>query len=168
MASSALLRRPWVAAAALVLTASCGGGGGGGDGGGGGGGGGPGPVAEDLASITPSPLLAARNAEPGAFAADYIRGTNFTHLVIEVDYPESRPPTPEALDFLRERLLERVEKLDVVIVVDDAIPDDRFPFSLSVGDVQDIEDEFRDTVSDLSTKTAAAYLLYVHGKSDDD
>jgi hypothetical protein len=168
MRSSARAPFRAVWAVACVVVASCGGGGGGGDGGPRGGGGQPGPIAEDLASVAPTPLSAARNSEPGAFAADFIRGTNFTTLTIEVDYPESRPPTPAALDFLRERLLERVDKLDVVIVVDDAIPDDRFPFSLSVSEVQDIEDEYRDTVSDSSSKTAAAYLLYVRGKSDDD
>ena len=149
-----------------LLAAACGSGGGGS--GPVGGGGGNRPAAEDLASVTPNPVTAAVSAEPGAFAADYVRGTHFTTLVIEVDYPASRPPTPEAMDFLRERVLERVEKTDVIVVVDDAIPDDEFPSVLSVGDVQDLEDVYRDSYSDLGSQTAVAYLLYVLGRSTDD
>jgi hypothetical protein len=161
MGSSPLVRG--LAVALVTVAAACGGGGGGG-----GGGGTPGTIAEDLASVTPDPTTAAEQSEPGSFAADYIRGGNFTTLLIEVDYPASRPPTSAALILLRQRVLDRCEKLDVVVAADDAIPDDRFPETLSVGDVQDIEDEFRDTYSDLPAKAAALYLLYTLGHSEDD
>jgi hypothetical protein len=145
--------------------AACGGGGGGGSGGIGGTTGGS---AQDLASVTPSPQVAARNAEPGAFAADYLRSTHFTTLLVEVDYPLSRPPSLAVLQLLEQRLFERCDKLDVVVVLDDPIPDSRFPAVLSTADVQDIEDEYRDTFPDLTTRTAAAYLLYTLGNHEDD
>jgi hypothetical protein len=144
---------------------------------GGGGGGGapplhPGPpppvVAQDRASVLPSPEEAAVEALPGAFAADYLRGTHFTTLVVEIDHPASRAPSPEAVDFLRQRLLERCDKADVLVVVDDAIPDDRFPPVVSLADAQEIEDESRDSFADESTGTAVAYLLYVRGISAQD
>ena len=47
-------------------------------GGGGGGGGGVVHPAYDLASVTPSPQVAATDSEAGSFAADYLRATNFT------------------------------------------------------------------------------------------
>jgi hypothetical protein len=158
------VRRARTAAGCLgaVLAAACGGGGGGG---------GPRPpeppafVAQDRASVEPSPEEAATTAEAGAFAADYLRGSHFTTLVVEVDHPESRPPDLEALDFLRARLLERCDKLDVLVVVDDAIPDDRFPLAVPLATVHEIEDEHRDLFSDEATATAAAYVLYVKGSS---
>jgi hypothetical protein len=118
--------------------------------------------------VTPNPVLAALDSFPGAFAADYLRGTNFTTLLVEVDYPVSRPPTPDVLTVLEQRLFERCDKLDVVVVLDDAIPDARFPAVLSTEDVQDIEDEFRDAFSDAVAKTAVAYVLYTLGSHEED
>jgi len=125
-------------------------------------------VAQDLASVRPSPVTAARTSEPGAFAADYLRGTHFTTLVVEVDHPQSRPPTPQVLALLEQRLEEHCDKADVLVFADDAIPDGRFPDTLDVEDVQDIEDEFRDTFSDEPSGRAAMYLLYTLGRSADD
>jgi len=76
--------------------------------------------------VTPNPRAAAVDSGPGAFAADYLRATVFTRLVVEVDYPASRPPTQASLDLLRDRLIERCDKPDgVEVVADDAIPTSR-------------------------------------------
>jgi hypothetical protein len=139
--------------------------------GGGGGGGSDGGVAlpVDLASVTPTPRTAAVEATAGAFAADYLRSTNFTRLVVEVDYPATRPPTPAALELLRDRLAERCDKPDgVVVVADDGIPESEMLSVMSIERVEGIEDRWRDTFSDLSTRTAAMYVLYVTGHSDED
>jgi hypothetical protein len=105
----------------------------------------------------------------GSFAADYLRSTHFTELVVEVDYPASRPPRSASLDLLRERLLERCDKPDgVTILLDDALPDSEFPNELDVNDLEDIEDSNRDTYSNESTGVMAMYALYVLGSSSDD
>ena len=140
--------------------------------GGGGGGDGLGSVfnpAFDLASVTPTPRAAATTSAAGSFAADYLRSTNFTRLVVEVDYPANRPPTPASLELLHDRLVERCDKPDgVVVVADDAIPESEMLSIMPLDRVQALEDRYRDTFSDLATKTAAMYVLYVTGHSDMD
>jgi hypothetical protein len=153
--------------------ASCGGGGGGGGGGGSIGSTGgtdttqSGVVAQDRASVTPSPVTAARNSPPGAFAADYLRATTFTSLVVEIDYAQGKPPSSAAVAILQARLEERCNKPDgVTVLVDDAIPTGEFAATLSVDRIAAIEAAHRDTYSNLATKTAAFYVLYVSGASD--
>ena len=140
--------------------------------GGGGGGGGLGGVinpAYDLASVTPTPRVAAVTGAPGSFAADYLRSRNFTRLVVEVDYPANRPPTAAALELLHDRLVERCDKPDgVTVVADDAIPESEMYSVMSTEQVEDLEDRYRDTFSDVTTGTAAMYVLYVTGHSDQD
>jgi hypothetical protein len=116
--------------------------------------------------VTPNPVSAASFSDPGDFAADYLRGTHFTALEVEVDFPSSRPPTPAVLALLEERLLERCDKVDVAVVLDDAIPDARFPAVVSIGDLHDIEEEYRDDWSDSASDTAVMYLLYSLGQAD--
>jgi hypothetical protein len=144
---------------ALALTA-CGGSGGGGGGGGG-------PSAVNLASVTPSPITAARSSPPGAFAADYLRSQFFTSLFVEVDFPADRPPTAAALALLKLRLEERCDKpLTVTIALDDALPPATFGTIVTANDIAAIEDANRNNFSDQASGTAALYLIYVHGKSD--
>jgi hypothetical protein len=151
-------------AAMLVLaTGACGGG----SGGSGGGGSGGAPTSMNLASVTPSPVTAAQSSPPGAFAADYLRDAFFTSLVIEVDYPADRPPEAAALALLETRLEERCNKpAGITIVLDDALPPGTFGTVVTAADIAAIEDANRSTYSNLSTGTAALYLVYVHGKSD--
>src|SRR5437870_3134631 len=78
-------------------------------GGGGGAAGTPGP-SRDLATVALSPRIAARTSEAGAFAADYLRGKNFSSLVVEVGYPAGREPSQAVLDLLADRLAERCNK----------------------------------------------------------
>jgi hypothetical protein len=105
----------------------------------------------------------------GEFAADYLRATYFTELVVEVDYAVGGPPRAAALDLLQDRLEERCDKPGgVTIVLDDAIADSEFPSSLDVGDLMDIEDDHRDTYSNEGAGVAAMYVLYVTGSSVDD
>jgi hypothetical protein len=155
--------RAWARALALaVLSAgsfSCGGGGGSG--------GGALNPAFDLASVTPSPRAAAVEGRPGSFAADYLRATHFTRLVVEVDHAAGRPPTPAALELLRDRLAERCDKPDgVVVVADDAIPESEMRPVVSTEFAREVEDAWRGTFSDAATKTAAMYVLYLTGRSE--
>jgi hypothetical protein len=136
-------------------------------GGGGGGGGSAGPTEPfDLASVTPNAQTAAHSSFAGEFAADYLRATHFDRLVVEVDFPEDRPPSPAALDLLRTRLAERCDKpVGVDVVVSDPIAVDEFPLRLNDDALDDLEAAHRDTFSDATTRTAAMYVLYVHGHS---
>jgi hypothetical protein len=127
----------------------------------------PGFIARDRASVTPDPITAARNSGPGDFAADFLRDTNFTSLVVEIDYPQGKAPSAAAVALLRTRLVEHCNKPDGVTVdVDDAIPAAEFRTVNSIPDIAAIEAEHRQSFSDLSTQTAAFYILYVSGLSD--
>ncbi|MBL9087053.1 MAG: hypothetical protein JNM10_07895 [Planctomycetia bacterium] len=147
------------AATLFAVLAACGGGGGGGGGGT--------TEARDLASVTPDGASAAVNSGAGDFAADYLRRTNFTSLLVEVDYPVGRPPSPGVLQLLEDRLAERCDKPDGVhILLDDAIPLVEFPASVNVVDLDDLEAAHRDNFADLPTREAVLYILYVKGQSD--
>ena len=136
-------------------------------GGGGGGGGGEAPQDPfDLASVTPDPTQAAKDSFAGLFAADYLRATHFDRLIVEVAYPDDRTPIQASLDLLQERLSERCDKPDgVEVVLGAAIPVDEFDERLSTGALEDLEDAHRIVYSDSSTRTAAMFVLYVHGHS---
>ncbi len=148
------------AAALFAVLAACGGGGGGG-------GGGRSSSALDLASVSPDGATAAFNSGAGDFAADYLRRTHFTSLLVEVDYPVGRPPSAGVLQLLEDRLSERCDKPDgVQILLDDAIPLVEFPSSVNVSDLDDLEAAHRDNFSDLPAREAVLYVLYVKGQSD--
>ena len=135
--------------------------------GGGGGGSGSFPTAQDLASVRDNPQHAARVSGAGDFAADYLRGTNFTSIVIEIDYVASRPPDPAAVDLLAQRVAERCDKPDgVVAIVDDAIPDDQFGSVTSLSRLDAIEHTYRDNYADAASGVAVMYFLYAAGQSD--
>lgn len=122
---------------------------------------------QDRASITPTPQIAAANSSSGEFAADFLRRTNFTNLLVEIDYPVGRPPSPDVTQLLEQRLSERCDKPGgVTVVVDDAIPLAEFPPVLGVADLDDLEAAHRDLYADGTTQTAVMYLLYVRGRSD--
>ncbi len=150
--------------AAAFLSVACGGGGGGG-----GSNNGTSGTAKDLASVTPNPVTAAISTGPGQFAADYLRGTNFDHLLVEIDYPQGRAPTDAARTLLEDRLLERCGKsAGVTLMLDEALPPETFLPVMSLADVQAIEDAHRSQFSNLATKTVALYVLYTTGASDED
>ena len=149
--------RAWALTGLAALAVSCGGGGGPP----------PFPTAQDRASVSIDPVEAARRSGAGDFAADYLRRTNFTSLVIEIDYPSGRPPSPAAVALLEQRVAERCDKPDgVIAIVDDAIPADQFDGVTSTADLDALERTWRDNYPDLQTHTAVMYFLYVKGQSD--
>ncbi len=147
-------------AVCISLAVACGGGGGGGV-----------PANAyglvDRASVTPTARIAAVNSGSGAFAADFLRRSNFTNLIVEIDFPVGRPPAPGVLQLLEDRLTERCDKPGgVTVVLDDAIPTSEFPPVLGVADLDGIEAAHRDNYADLASQTAVMYILYVVGESD--
>lgn len=156
------VRATAVAALSLVAVACGGGGGGGGDDGGS-----AFPEAQDLASVTPSPTTAAVQSGAGDFAADYLRRTHFTELVVEVDYPVGYPPSASALALLEDRLVERCDKPGgITVFADDAIPLSEFPSVVDTDDLDDLSATYRDLYSDQGSQTAAMHVLYVKGASN--
>jgi hypothetical protein len=161
-----LVRHARLAFAGLagLLAAACGGGGGGNNNHGG-----TGSTAQDLASVTPSALSASKNTGPGEFAADILRSTNFTKLIVEIDYAAGHPPSVQALNLLQDRLEERCDKpAGVEIDLDEAIPAAEFKPVMSLSDVEALEDAHRDTFSDFAAGEVAIYCLYTTGASDED
>ncbi len=158
---SQLLLRACGLAVCTALAVACGGGSGDG---------GSDPAAfglRDRASLTPTPEIAAANSGSGEFAADFLRRTNFTNLLVEIDYPAGRPPSPGVAQLLEQRLTERCDKPGGVnVIVDDAIPLAEFPSVLSVADLDNLERAHRDLYADGTTQTAVIYLLYVRGQSN--
>jgi hypothetical protein len=153
--------RSWIALPGLLLAFACGGGGGGGtpiD-----------PTPKDLASVTPSPQQAARSDDVGAFAADYLRSTNFDRILVEVDHPDDWEPEPDAIALLAQRLSERCDKPGGVdVVVDEGYPPEEGRPIWSPNDQEEFEDAHRQAFADLPSKTVAMYVLYVHGHSVQD
>jgi len=158
---SQLLLRACGLAVCVTLAVACGGGSGGD---------GSNPAAfglRDRASVTPTPAVAAANSGSGEFAADFLRRTNFTSLIVEIDYPAGRPPSSSVVQLLEQRLTERCDKPGGVnVFVDDAIPLAEFPSVLAVADLDDLEQAHRDLYADVTTQTAVMYLLYVKGASN--
>jgi hypothetical protein len=152
----------WGSLGALVLfaaTSACGGAGGGGSE----------PTSRDLASVAVSAVDAARESDPGRFAADYLRATHFRSIVVEVDYPLGRPPCADALDLLARRLAERCDKPGgVTVVLDDEIPAAAFPPVLGHDGLRALEDAWRDGYASRAAGEAVVYVLCVAGQSDRD
>ena len=121
----------------------------------------------DLASVEPTPRSAAFSRGTGEFAADYLRAAHFTRWVVEVDYPVGRQPSASALAALQTQMQERCDKPDgVTFVLDEALPANTFDATTTADEIAAIESQHRSTFSDVGTRTAASYLIYVHGHSD--
>ena len=72
-----------------------------------------------------------------------------------------------APDELVTAVVDRLDPTDgVEVVLGDAIPAGEFGARLSTTDLEDLEDAHRTTYSDASTRTAAMFVLYVHGHSN--
>jgi hypothetical protein len=149
-----------VVAAASLLTTACGAGGGGG---------GSDPTARDLASVQGSPVGAARDSDPGAFAADFLRSTHFRSVVVEVDHPAGRPPSPEALALLARRIEDHCDKPGgVLVVLDDAIPLEGFPLVSGHDELRALEDAHRDAFASEKAAEAVVYVICVPGANEND
>jgi len=147
-----------LASALSALTAACGSGGGGSD-----------PVAIDLASVQGSPIDAARDSDPGSFAADFLRAAHFRSIVVEVDYPAGRPPCPEALELLGRRLQDHCDKPGgVTVVLDDAIATEAFVPVIGHDQLRSLEDSYRDAYASDKASEAVLYVVCVPGASDRD
>lgn len=122
--------------------------GGGGGGGSGSGGGGSGVIVSQ-----------------GASAQDILSAATYTSLTVEVDYVQGQQPSASALQLLETRLEERCNKPGgVTIILDDRVPSGGTVYSVAAN--RALEAQHRSTFA--SGSTAALYVLYLDGHSDQD
>lgn len=102
--------------------------------------------------------------QPGFSANDFLADSNFTELVIEIDYMEGYAPNEEALDSLEAFLKRRLHKTSITILEPTVIPPGG-QNAYSGSEIRDLEeqhrDEFTETVED---DQLAAYMIIVDGE----
>jgi hypothetical protein len=98
---------------------------------------------------------------PAYMARNYLRDTPYANLRVEVDYVAGYPPRQAALNLLRQRLIERCNKNQVTVLIDDAIPNTQSRYDLK--DITNLETIYRDAWS--AGNTAILYVLYLNGSS---
>lgn len=90
---------------------------------------------------------------------DYLVGGDYDTWVVEVDYVDGHAPDADALALLRTRLVDLVQKEEVDVRVDDAIPSGRDTWSDA--DIRQLSREHRD--HDHGGGTLATHVLYLDG-----
>lgn len=102
--------------------------------------------------------------QAGTAANDFLSGSNFSHLVIEVDYMPGYAPNGEALDSLKSFMEQRLHKSSVTIQQPTVI-DSRGEERYSAQEIVQIEQEERNTFT--SSDTLAAYMVIVDAKYEE-
>ena len=101
---------------------------------------------------------------PGTSANDFLADSNFTHLVVEVDYMPGYAPNEEALDSLKGFFEQRLNKTSITIKEPTSIPSgdqDRY----SAEEIREIEQNRRSTFT--QDDTLAAYMMIVDAKYEE-
>lgn len=100
---------------------------------------------------------------PGRGANDFLADSNFTELVIEIDYMEDYRPDGEALDSLEQFLEKRLNKTSVTILEPTVIPSGEQD-SYSANEIRQLEEEHRDEYTDnTADERLTAYMVIVDG-----
>jgi hypothetical protein len=103
-------------------------------------------------------------ANPGLSANDFLADSNFTDLVIEIDYMEGYAPNEEALDSLKAFLEQRLHKTSITILEPTVIPAGGQD-SYSGDEIRDLEEEHRDEFTEnMEDDELTAYMIIVDGK----
>lgn len=100
--------------------------------------------------------------ELGDFAKGFLQDTKYKRIIVEIDYVEGFPPTPEVLDLLKSRINFYCDK-DQILIFKDSIPKPASSYSLN--DIKKLEDENRDYHK--SKSDIVAYVLYLNGAYSD-
>lgn len=103
-------------------------------------------------------------ARPGSAANDFLADSNFTGLVVEVDYMPGYPPNERALDSLKAFFEQRLHKGSVTIKEPEMI-DSRGEEKYSTDEIRQIEKEERSTFTEGGT--LAAYMVIVDAKYEE-
>lgn len=102
--------------------------------------------------------------QPGTAANDFLADSNFTHLILEVDYMPGYAPNEQALDSLEGFFEQRLKKNSITIKEPKQI-DSRGEERYSANEIRNIEETERSTFS--SGDTLAAYMIIVDGKYEE-
>ena len=105
---------------------------------------------------------------PGASANDFLADSNFTGLVVEIDYMEGYAPNARAVDSLRAFFEQRLHKSSITILDPSQIPAGGQD-SYTASEIRDLEAQYRNEYTDSTTSstTLAAYMLIVDGEFSD-
>lgn len=110
-----------------------------------------------------SPEPYSQTIRTGYSANDFLADSNFTTLIVELDYMEGYAPTQDAVDSLKVFLNNRLHK-DQIIINQTSIPArGQGPYSIS--QVRDLEKEYRDlNTTSAESDTLTAYMLVLDGE----
>lgn len=98
---------------------------------------------------------------PGISANEFLSDSNFTELVIEIDYMPNYAPNARALDSLKVFLEQRLNKTSVTILEPTEIPS-AGQNAYTANQVRDLESQHRDQFSEGETLTA--YMIILGGR----
>lgn len=114
----------------------------------------------------PDPEPYSHTDQPGSAANDFLADSNFTELVVEVDYMEGYEPNEEALDSLQAFLERRTHKS--VTILDPTEIESGGQDTYTADEVRDLEEEHRDEFTeDEESETLAAYMIIVDGEYEE-
>ncbi len=99
-------------------------------------------------------------ANPGSSANDFLADSNFTELVVEVDYMPGYAPNAEALDSLEAFFQQRLHKQSVTIKSPEQVPSGGQD-TYSANEIRNMENEYRSTFTEGDR--LAAYMIIVDG-----
>jgi hypothetical protein len=84
--------------------------------------------------------------------------------VIEVDYVSGHKPTQSAIDLMKTRMNEVVQKDSITVIIDDVIPSQKA--NLALDDFEALKSQYKDYSDNDST--VVTYVLYLDSNSVDD
>ncbi|HEX6981606.1 MAG TPA: hypothetical protein VF181_02490 [Balneolaceae bacterium] len=112
--------------------------------------------------MRPVPLPGYSHTEqPGSASVDFLSDSNFTELVVEVDYMPGYKPNEQALDTLKAFFEQRLHKNSVIIKEPVEVPSGG-EAKYSADEVRALEAKYRSTFTE--GETLAAYMIIVDGK----
>ncbi|MFW6157220.1 MAG: hypothetical protein ACOC4S_00120 [Balneolaceae bacterium] len=115
----------------------------------------------------PEPDPYSHTDQPGSAANDILADSNFTELVVEIDYMPGYEPDAEALDSLEAFLERRAHK--EVTIMDPTEIESGGQDSYTDEEVRDLEEEHRDEFTENEdSETLAAYMIIVDGEFEED
>lgn len=98
---------------------------------------------------------------PGVSANHFLADSNYSHLILEVDYMPEYAPNARALDSLKAFFEQRLRKTSITIKEPTEIPSGN-QNRYSANDIRNIEEAERSTYS--KGDTLASYMVIVDGK----
>lgn len=112
----------------------------------------------------PPPQPYSHTLNPGIAANDFLADSNFTELVVEIDYMEGYAPNDEALDSLKAFLEQRLNKTSVTLL-DPTVIEPGGQDSYSANEIRSLEGQHRDEFTqNTDSDRLTAYMIIVDGK----